>query len=505
VTIIRRRIVPLTTETDETAILTVHSDFVIIGAGSAGCVVARVLAEAGFRVILVEPGPKTPADRTPANYINLFGSRDDWGFETVPQKNLANRKIRYPLGRGFGGSSRINAMIWYPPTATELQKLAAVGGFAWSTGSLSKSFAEVEQWVRPESPLYVAEVSKRFLTASASLAIPNSLFARMTREGFRRTAADVLDESRAKDRVTKVTAKVQRILFDRNAVSGVEILAEDAVSPERLEVNRAVILCAGAIHSPAILFQSGIGTRDDLMANNTVVIHEHPDVGLNLSDHLIMPVIFATTRDQHFPIAPTANERFSNLAEAGGLVRKDDAGLIQFHVTPTHYLSYPNVSATAAMTVGVNGCQPYSRGRLRFTKSKQPSHWNIEIDPGFLNDSRDVEAILAGVELARSIAAHPDVSSVVVDELIPGSKRQSPEAILRSIQRFAQTLYHPTGTCRMGSDSNSVVDEQLAVRGVEGLHVIDASVLPTIPTVNPNATVMMLAMHSAKFLIDRYQ
>lgn len=466
--------------------------------------VARTLAEAGYRILLIEAGPDVPTDRTPANYLHLFGSSDDWGFGTVPQVNLANRQLRYPRGRGPGGSTRINAMIWYPPGAEDLRNLSAAGGAAWSHVSLTRTLDDVSSWVQPESPRYLTDATTRFLAAAISAGVAMSPFARMTRDGFRRTAADILDESSAVRSITKWTAEVKKIRFDRSHAIGVDVVPAGCSAVENIEANRAVILCAGAIHSPSLLIRSGIGPKESLLDLGIELIQEHGEVGRNLSDHLVMPVIYSMDPKYQFSSKPTGDELLSNIAEAGGTKQRGQASLLQVHMTPTHYLTYPSDSAPAALTIGINLCQPHSRGSVRVTKSDRAHEWGLQIDPGFLMDTRDADAMLEGIQWARMIAGQASLLSVIRDELIPGAKRQSTDAIMRSIERFAQTLYHPVGTCRMGLGKDAVVDEYLAVRGVSGLHVIDGSVLPTIPSVNPNATIMMLAMHGAASLCERY-
>lgn len=400
-------------------------------------------------------------------------------------------------------------MIWYPPNAKDLQNLAAAGGTAWSCESLTRALDDVSRWVQPESPRYLAEATTRFLDASVSAGAAMSPFARMTRDGWRRTAADVLDESTAVQRINRLTAEVKKIRFDQARAIGVDVVPAGGSAVASIAANRAVILCAGAIHSPSLLIRSGIGPKENLLELGVESIQEHGEVGRNLSDHLIMPVIFSIDPQYQFPSQPTGDEFLSNLAEAGGIKQRGQEPLFQIHMTPTHYLTYPSDSAPAAMTIGINLCRPHSRGSIRVTKPEAAPEtnpeWKVEIDPGYLMDSRDANAMIEGVQWARMIAGQASLASVVRDELIPGAKRQSPDAILRSIQRFAQTLYHPVGTCRMGLNNDTVVDQQMAVRGVSGLHVLDGAVLPTIPSVNPNATIMMLAMHGARLLCEGYR
>lgn len=476
----------------------------------------RLLAERGFSVAILEAGPDIPLDRTPALYPHFFGSANDWDFKTVPQKNLANRCIRWPRGLGPGGSTRINAMIWYPPSETDLARLSAAGGPEWASDALEGSLREVTAWVRPEQPRWTCTATRHFLATAKFLGLDAHLFSRMTHQGLRRTAADLLHESDAASSITKVLGHAKKIRVENGRAIGIELAALGTAEYEWIRAKRSVIICTGTVASPLLLIRSGIGPRAMLECNAIEPVAVAEEVGTNLCDHLIMPVIFATQLRDRFPTSPSCRDiarlrdagtgpLASNLAEAGGvfsLRHNDEDFLVQLHVTPTHYLLHPDDRAPSAITVGVNLCNPRSRGRIGYSSKENLAESHVEIDPAYLSDATDLNRLLVAVEFARAIVQHSSLSSFVHEELVPGTKRSGGEALRRAIARFSQTLYHPTGTCRMGLDSRSVVDEQLAVRGVPGLHVIDASVLPTIPAVNPNATIMMLAMHAGKLIAE---
>ncbi|MFG0261709.1 MAG: GMC family oxidoreductase, partial [Novipirellula sp. JB048] len=283
---------------------------------------------------------------------------------------------------------------------------------------------------------------------------------------------------------------VDRILFRNERAIGVQL-----VDGLQLFASKQVILCAGSIATPAILMRSGIGPRDRLRDAGGQAWLDAPGVGQNLQDHLVMPVIFATAASSRFDLNVTPGElaRFdylgrgplsSNIAEAGGLFNHDE---IQIHVTPTHYLRFPHPEAASAMTIAVNATKPRSRGEVTIgsLQASDPP----QIDPNYLADPRDLETTLAGVELARSIARESPLRDWLGAELLPGSKRASDRAIGKAIARYAQTLYHPVGTCGLGE----VVDANLAVIGTERLSVVDASVFPELTRGNPNAMVLTLA------------
>lgn len=512
-------------------------DYLIVGGGTAGCVVARVLAERGYRVTIVEAGgAETPPLRRPADYLRSFGTQDDWAFATVPQTELAGRRIHQPRGRGPGGSTRINALIWYPPRPSDLRMLVEAGGTDWDADRLGASFDAVTAWVRPEPPRWISAASRRFLGLTRPAIHPPHAFARMTDRSGRKTAADLLANSAA---ITWVNGLAERLLYaeaspagdivtgrDPLRVTGVEVRQLDAPDTRPILAARGVILCGGAIGSPTLLLRSGIGPADVLNPCGIVPRVMSEEVGRHLVDHLIMPVIFGLPAGEKFPTrfsvrdlarwqVASTGPASSNLAEAGAiyalsassdnpqdrsrLVDSDDGeqGRDQFqvHLTPTHYLLHPSDRTPAAMTVGVNLCRPRSRGRLTI-RSADP-RIPPDIDPRYLTDEADRTGLVAAVGVARELARETSFAGWAREELLPGSKRTSFEGTLQAIRRFSQTLYHPVGTCRMAKNGTGVVDSDCRVRGTVGLYVVDASVLPDIPSVNPNATVMALAHHVA--------
>jgi len=508
-------------------------DFLVVGAGSAGCVVARVLAEAGYRVRLIEAGQPDALRRRPAEYLHAFGSDQDWRLQSTGQLELAGRQLIQPRGRGIGGSTRINAMIWYPPRATDLAMLHRHGGIAWHPDALLPSLTTVTHWVNPQFPRWIAESSRRYLQSIYPAIDPPHAFLRMAGSPAsgpqgRRTAGDLIDPwlssssaSETRGPIEFVTAHVDHVVFDGDSAIGVMALVEHETNPTFIAADLGVILCGGAFASPAMLIRSGIGPAESLRQLGISLRCDSPEVGNRLADHLIMPVIFGLNHRDRFPtdFSPADLARWqiaatgplaSNLAEAGGIYaippsesRHPQAATPEFqvHTTPTHYLTYPSAGSVAAMTVGVNLCQPQSIGSITLQSSHPlaPPH----IDPGYLGVASDLEHMISAVQIARQIVAESPLQDFVTGEKLPGPERVLPEAIARAIRRFSQTLYHPVGTCRLGTDSASVIDSSCQVRGAERLHVIDASVFPEITSINPNATTMMLAHHVATKLVRR--
>lgn len=469
-----------------------NPEIIIVGAGSAGCLLAHLLAKDGTPITLIEPqstaAPRIDRQR-PARWLHLLGSSEDWDFSTATVEGLAGRSLRWPRGRGLGGSNRINAMIWFPPTDEDLCGFAGVS--RWSPQQLRDSLAEVESIVKPEPPRWLSESSQRFLAAAKS--IPDSqpmIYQRVNRQGRRWNPAELLEGSD----VNVVRAGVDRVVFDSQGARGVQL-----VSGESITCGGKVILCAGTIGTLTVLMRSGIGPRDVLDRCNIDVRHESPNVGANLQDHLIMPVIFGIQSHHRFPPQSSTAEiarwqsvgsgpLASNIAECGGLYENDR---IQIHVTPTHYLTHPGPDAAAAMTIAVNATRPKSRGRLRISSADPNAHPIIE--PDYLDNETDLQTTIDGIHLARKIAGHEPLSAWTTGELLPGSKRESDESIARAIMRYARTLYHPVGTCAIGD----VVDEDLQVRGCSKLSIVDASVMNTITTGNPNSMLMTIAKLAA--------
>ncbi len=479
-----------------------HPDIIIVGAGSAGCILANRLANANTlhaakqtsgkkkrSILVVEPAatrkPHETSDaaqksdwqadlQRPSQWLNLLQSSEDWDFSTEPTVPLAGRAIRWPRGRGMGGSSRINAMIWFPPTANDLAMLAKIS--RQKIDSMRQTYLEVNQLVAPQPPTWVSSAANAFLKTPSSRG-QTMLYQRVNRQGRRWNPAKLLDDS-----VDVLRTSVDRLILDRDRVIGLQ-----TIDGEFIGCVESIFLCAGSIATPTILMRSGIGPRDVLSANGIDVRADRPSVGENLQDHLIMPVIFGVDPDHRFePIASVDDEQVwrstgggpiaSNLAEAGGLFDND---ALQIHVTPTHYLKHPASNSPAAMTIGVNVTQPASRGRLTITTSNPTVPPRIE--PNYLSNQTDLQSTIQAVRLARELASKEPLASFITGELLPGTKRESDESIAKSIERFAQTLYHPVGTA---ADVNLPIDN---------LHIADASAFQRITLGNPNASVMTLA------------
>lgn len=486
-------------------------DLIIVGGGSAGCFLAHQIARlTGLRIAIVEPGADggrvavPRADQTrPARWLRLLDSADDWSLDTEPAADLAGRSIRWPRGRGLGGSSRINAMIWFPPTSRDFAAWSDASGGRIDRDRCVESLAVAESIVRPEFPRWTSEASQRFLVATES--VPDAapmMYRRINRNGERWSPASLVD----RDRVGVIKGSVEKVLFRDDVAVGVRVVDRDGFVD--LHARRGVVLSGGAIASPMILMRSGLGDATDLRRHGIDVRVDRPDVGDRLRDHLIMPVVYQTKSKHRFAIDPGPREvarhqtlgvgpLSSNVAEAGGLFGGDD---FQIHVTPTHYLTFPNPSSVPMMTIAVNATSPQSTGRVHL-RSRDAGSPPI-VDTGYLRDDVDREVLLRGVRMVRELARRSPLDEFIDGESLPGAKRTDDPSIGKSIERFSQTLYHPVGTCRLGIDDASPVDEHFRVRGTERLWVCDASVLPTMTTGNPSAAVMTLATMAATTIAE---
>lgn len=488
-------------------------DLIIVGGGTAGCFLASQIARhTDLRIAIVEPEsvfdrpPVSAIDQQrPARWLRLLGTADDWSLTTEPNAKLAGRTIGWPRGRGLGGSSRINAMIWFPPTERDVAGWSGATGGAIDRDRCDDALAKVESIVRPERPRWISDASQAFLDAAEEL--PNAtpmLYRRINRNGNRWMLSSLID----RERITVIDGRVDQVLFRGDVAVGVRVLHQGSVID--LQSRRGVVLSGGTIASPMILMRSGIGDGDELRRHGIAVRVDRSSVGSGLRDHLIMPVIYQTKSKDDFAIDPGPRDvalhqvlgigpLSSNVAEAGGLFGGDG---FQIHVTPTHYLTFPKPSSTPMMTIAVNATSPASTGSVRL-RSKEAIAPPI-IDANYLTDDVDRNVLIAGVQFVRELAERSPLANFIDSEVLPGSKRTDERSIEKAIMRYSQTLYHPVGTCRIGVGKDAPVDEQFRVRGTQRLWVCDASVLPTMTVGNPSAAVMMLATMAAEAIVDSH-
>ena len=479
------------------------ADYIVVGTGSAGSVVAnRLSADAAVEVVVLEAGPrdKDKFIHIPAGFAKLFRGDMDWNYLTEPQKELDGREIYWPRGKVLGGSSSMNAMMWVRGFAADYDEWAEHAGEQWSYANVEKYFQRIER-----GPLVISpQRSPRSSTAAWLRAVSECVKApegfcetRVTqRRGARWSTADAyLKPALQRKNLTLHTeAAATRVIFDGTRAVGVEF--EQLGQRRMVHARREVVLCGGAINSPQLLMLSGIGAREQLAEHGIDVVRESPGVGTNLLDHLIVPLGFDVPNDTLFAaekplelvnyLVRRRGMLTSNVGEAYGFIRsRPDLELpdLELIFAPAPYFEegIGDPYDRHAVVMGPILLKPHSRGTITL-RSADPKDKPI-IDPAYLTDDAgaDRAALMAGLRMCADIAKSAALKGIIGKVARPlGATDLDDETLERALNSLSHTLYHPVGTCRMGSDDASVVDPELRVRGVDGLRVADASVMPTI-------------------------
>lgn len=498
-------------------------DTIVVGGGSAGAVVARRLVDAGQRVLLLEAGATAanPAIHDPARAGELWLSEQDWGYHTVPQPHAAGRRLHLPRGKVLGGSHALNAMIWVRGAPSDYDAWAAAGCDGWAWDDVLPVFRAIEDYdggaselrgvggpltvagEYPRAPIHEAIVAASQEAGVAFNADYNgeeldgvSWMQLTIRDRRRLTTAGAYLEPIAGDPLLSVRTDtpVERLLLEDGRCVGVRVLGADG--PEELRANE-VVLSAGAIGSPLILLRSGIGPAAHLAEVGVETVVDLPGVGENLHDHFLSPVIVGTERPIDPPVAggtPAQTHLFWRSRE--GLPAPDVQPI--FFSVPMYepWMEGPENGCT--LMAGI--VRPESRGRLRLGGPGLDDEPLIDL--GTLEAEADVEALMAAVELCRQIAGEDALQAWGATELFPGPQVRDREALRAYVRRTVITYHHQVGTCRMGSDEGAVVDPRLRVRGVAGLRVADASIMPVVPSGNTNAPAVMIGERGAAFLLE---
>jgi choline dehydrogenase len=508
-------------------------DYIIIGAGSAGCVLANRLSARGHNVLLLEAGPR---DRSiwihlPIGYgKTMFHPVYNWGFYTDPEPTMNGRRIYWPRGRGLGGSSSINGLIYVRGQPDDYDRWSALGNKGWSWKEVLPYFERSQTSISDIPAQH--ELVDAFIRGANELGIPASsdfnsgrqegvgYYQLFTKNGFRSSSATAYlrpARSRANLRI-RTDAHVTRILFQGKRAIGVKY-RQGGIEKE-VRAAAEVIVSAGALQSPQLLQLSGIGPREIFLSHGVQYVHELSGVGENLQDHLQLRVMYKCAK----PI--TTNDDLASLwrrmkigaqwvfNRSGPLAIGINQGALFTRAlpeskTPDVQFHFATLSADLAgakphpwpgFTMSVCQLRPESRGTVRIRSTdalEAPS-----MQPNYLSSELDRRCAIAGVKLARAIAATKAMKPYVVEEYRPGAAAQTDDEVLEFARDFGATIFHPSGTCKMGSDPMAVVDDRLRVHGVERLRVVDCSIMPTLVSGNTHAPAVMIAEKASDMILE---
>jgi choline dehydrogenase len=520
-------------------------DYVIVGAGAAGCAVAnRLSADPQTKVLLLEAGGRdwSPLIHMPVGFTKLSGPKVNWGFHTIPQPQLDNRRMYYPQGRTLGGSTSINAMIYIRGQHEDYDRWAQLGNPDWSFEKVLPFFRRAEHNERLNDEFHAIDgamnvteqvqhnpLSKAFVRAAQELGVTfiadfngaqqeGVSWYDVTQRNARRESASTayLRPIRNRKNLTIQThALATRVLVDKGRAVGLQYNLKG--TPTTVYADREVILSGGAVNSPRLLLLSGIGPADELTPLGIEVVHDLPGVGKNFQDHMDVYLTAETT-----PVSYNESDRpakallaglqylttrtgpiTASVCEAGMFVRSSTEVAtpdIQMHALPAFVIDHGRLRVKGhGMTINTCHLRPRSIGQITL-HSADPG---VEpaIDPNFLDDPYDWTISMEGFRWGREMLATKAFAPFVKREHMPGREVQTDSDIRKYIRKWAKTDYHPVGSCKMGADDMAVVDQELRVHGIAGLRVIDASIMPTLISGNTQATSVMIGEKGAHHLL----
>jgi choline dehydrogenase len=521
-------------------------DYIIIGAGSAGSALTYRLGDVRkLRILVIEAGPpdKSFLLKMPAGFASLGeNSPYNWRYETVPQPHCDNRRMYWPRGKTLGGSSSINAMLYIRGHASDYDHWRQLGNPGWGYDDVLPYFKKAEHNERGSDAFHGSGGRLNVADQAEPARINEAFLKACEQAGHKRTTDfngaeqdgvgyyQVTQKNRERwsaasaylrpalelgnnNVVLETDSLVERIIFDGSRAMGVRYTKNGR--DEVARVTREVILCGGAVNTPQLLMLSGVGPADHLRSVGIRPIADLPGVGANLQDHLDAGIVqFCKTGDTYDRanklvslfqyVTKRKGPGTSPIAESGGFLRTRPglaAPDIQLHFLPVMVMDHGRTRLKKnGYTLHVCTLRPESRGTIRLASSDPKAH--PLIDPNYLAERRDLDTLIAGVKMSREILAQSGMDPYRADELQPGAAARGDADIEKWIRAKCETIYHPVGSCKMGpsTDNMAVVDDKLMVYGVEGVRVVDASIMPTVIGGNTNAPTMMIAERTGSLM-----
>ena len=526
-------------------------DYIVIGAGSAGCAVARGLSDdPGNTVLLLEAGPASNLFwiHTPAGMAKLyFNKLRNWNFNTEPMAELGNRRMYWPRGKTLGGSSAINGMVFIRGHPKDFDSWRSLGNAGWGYEDVLPYFRRMEHFERggdayrgTNGPLWVSDPvvkeasSHDFIEAAAELGIPRTedmngavhdgvgFMQHTIKHGRRHSAYTAFIEPvRHRRNLTVQTGvSVQRILLEGRRAVGIVVLEDGR--PREIRAAREVVLSCGSLKSPQLLMLSGIGPVEELRRHGIPVVYELPGVGRNLQDHFYVHTGFRATAGSSYNANLAGIRKYweglrylmthkgylaLGSSQVAAFVKgkpEEEYADLQISFRPMTFSYFPNgtveVEKSPGMGVSVYQLRPTATGTVTLS-SPDPADDPV-MTPNFLQTSYDVETMISGIRTIRAIMSAAPIASRVVSEEVPGPGVATDDDIYRFMEETGNSAHHQGGTCKMGSDPMAVVDERLRVHGIQGLRVVDTSIMPHLTGGNTNAPTIMIGVKAADMIRD---